>query len=92
MALGLTVRELLARVDGRELAEWEAYAQIEPWGEWRADYRAALVASVIANANRGKGTKPFTPADFMPEFGKEPAPPQTIDEQVAVFEMLKRGR
>lgn len=89
MALGLTVRELLARIDGRELAEWEAYAQIEPWGEWRADYRAALVASVIANANWGKA---FTPDDFMPEFGREPPPPQTIDEQVAIFEMLKRGR
>jgi len=27
---------------------------------------AAMVASVIANVNRGKDTEPFEPADFMP--------------------------
>jgi hypothetical protein len=32
-----------------ELAEWAAYYQCEPFGEERADLRAGIVASVIAN-------------------------------------------
>jgi hypothetical protein len=34
----------------------------------RADMHAAIVASVIANVNRGKGQKAFTPEDFMPRW------------------------
>jgi hypothetical protein len=34
----------------------------------RADMHAAIVASVIANANRGKGQKAFKPEDFMPRW------------------------
>jgi inner membrane protein involved in colicin E2 resistance len=48
------------------LTEWEIYAAIEPWGEERADLRAGIIASVIANVNRGKGQKAFTPQMFMP--------------------------
>jgi hypothetical protein len=35
--------------------------------EERAFLRAGIVASVIANCNRGKDTEPFTPQDFMPK-------------------------
>lgn len=50
--------------------EWLAYYELEPFGEVRADLRAGIVASVIANANRVKG-KAFSPQDFMPDFGGE---------------------
>lgn len=58
-------------MDSAQLAEWMAYAQLEPFGEDRADLRAGIVASVIANSNRSKGQKPFTPQQFMPQFEPE---------------------
>ena len=83
----MPVRELLARADSRELAEWRAYERIEPFGEKRADYRAGMVASVMANAWKGKDQKAFTPEDFMPEYDK---PQQATDWQSwrATFDML----
>ena len=54
-----------------QLAEWMAFAQLEPWGEERADLRAGIVASTVANVNRGKGQKTLTPQHFMPEFEPE---------------------
>lgn len=39
---------------------------------FRCDLRAGIVASVIANVNRGEKTKPFSPKDFMPCYGEEP--------------------
>jgi len=85
----MSVRELLARMDSHELAEWIAFYAIEPFGEQRADLRAAIVASVIANCNRGKNQKAFKPADFMP-FKEAPPPkkPQSMSEQQAPFKVL----
>lgn len=65
MALGCTVRELLCRVDSRELTEWLAYWGLEPWGEERADLRQAITSTLIGNANLRKGRTPFKVTDFM---------------------------
>ena len=50
-----------------------AYYNIEPFGEVRADSRAAIVASTVANTARDTKRKPqpFTPAEFMPKFGRQ---------------------
>ncbi len=48
------------------MAEFIALDRIDPWGEWRADLRAGIVASTLANVNRGKKTKAYTAKDFMP--------------------------
>lgn len=47
---------------------WMRYYAQEPFGEERADIRAAITDSVIANANRDskKRPRPFSPQDFMP--------------------------
>lgn len=65
----MTVAELLGRISSRELSEWMAYFEIEgPTGDARADWRAGMLASVIANANRDPKRSPraFEPQDFMP--------------------------
>lgn len=64
----MTVRELLARIDSRELVEWQIYYGLEPWGTETEDYRAAIVASTIANVNRDpkKQRRPLAPEAFMP--------------------------
>ena len=50
----------------QELGEWIAFYGIEPFGEERADLRAGIVSSTIANVNRGKRGKATKPTDFMP--------------------------
>jgi hypothetical protein len=62
----MTVEELSGRMSSRELSEWAAYFAIEPFGEERADLRAGIVASTIANVHAGRKGKPFAPVDFMP--------------------------
>lgn len=63
-----------------------AYYKIEPFGEERADLRAGIIASVIANANRDSKRKAFEPKDFMPRF--EAKGPQTWQEQMAIMQMI----
>lgn len=49
-----------------------AYAKTDPLSHQdRADWRAAMQASVLAEINRDKKKKPepYTAADFMPDFG-----------------------
>ena len=79
--------ELLARISSRELAEWMQYYELEPFGEERADLRAAIVATTIANSNRRKGKRAFKPADFMPRFEKKEEA-QSWEQQLAIVEAL----
>lgn len=67
----MTVGELLSRISSRELTEWRAYCALEPFGEERADLRAGIVASTMANVFRRSGTKPYKAQEFMPKFAKE---------------------
>ncbi len=48
------------------MAEFIAYDRVDPWDQSRADLRAGIIASVIANVNRGKKSKTFSARDFMP--------------------------
>lgn len=59
---------MLSEISSAQFAEWLAYSRLEPWGEDRDDLRMGIMASVIANSNRGKGKKPYKPQDFMPDF------------------------
>lgn len=43
--------------------------RLSPWNQERADLRMGILASVLANVNRGSGTKAYTADDFMPKFG-----------------------
>ena len=78
--------ELLARISSRELSEWAAFAQLEPFGEEREDLRAAIVAATVANTARDpKKQRAFVPSDFMPDFEREP---QSWEQQLQIVEML----
>lgn len=81
----MTVGELLARVSSRELAEWAAYYALEPFGDARADLRAGIVASTVANTARDpkKRRQPFQPDEFMPQF-RQQKQAQTVEEQQAI--------
>ena len=73
----MTVRELLVRISSKELAEWMAFYKLEPFGEERADIRAAIVACTMANLWRGKSQPAHRLEDFMPKF----EPPPQMDWQ-----------
>lgn len=80
----MPVGELLQRTSSRELAEWMAYAGLEPWGESRADLRMGILASLTANINRGKDQEPFKPSDFIPRFDESEAESEPEDESGGV--------
>jgi hypothetical protein len=53
----------------KQFRAWVEYAQLEPFGEERSDWRAGLVTSAIYNVNMDtRKHKPMEPADFMPKF------------------------
>lgn len=70
LALGMTVREMLSRIDSAELTEWRAYAMLEPFGEIIADQRHGILTSTLANVNRDPKKTPeaYQPKDFIPWF------------------------
>lgn len=57
----------------RLFTEWMIFYNLEPFGEQRADLRAAIVAATIANANRGKNQRAYKVEDFMPRIDADDA-------------------
>jgi hypothetical protein len=80
LKLGRTVRELERTLSYPELAEWVATYEAEPWDEWRADLRAGIVASTVANCHSTKGK--FRPRDFMPDFKRRKEQVEQTPEQM----------
>ena len=72
---------MLATMPGRMLTAWQVFYGLELRGEERADWRAGMVASVIANVNRAEGSDPLGPGDFMPKWAV--AEPAEADEEEA---------
>lgn len=83
--MGMSVKRLLTEFDSHELAEWMAYYKLEPWGEERADIRAAIVARTVASQ---WAKEPPELEAFMPF--REQDEPQTFDEMKRVLRGAKR--
>jgi len=71
-----------------EFVDWIAYSRIEPFGDERADWHAAIQAMVVAETQRGKTTrkKPYQVSDFLLNFEK--AQPKSWQSQLQFVEML----
>lgn len=65
---------MLARLPAATLAEYMAFDRIEPIGEARADLRAGIIASTIANHSMSPPKEPMRPLDFMPFARKRSGP------------------
>lgn len=52
-----------------EFTYWQAYYGLNPFGEERADLRAAMTTAKIHNVNVTKKADLVTIADCMPNFG-----------------------
>jgi len=75
----MTVSEMLSRMSGQELTDWEAYYRLEPFGAERGDLQAGIVAATLVNSFQGKGAKPVQPSDFLLQFSPDPRKAKTQD-------------
>lgn len=69
----MSPRKMLKELSLRELGQWAALWYVDPWGEERADRRAATVAYVVAETSRNSKTRsrPYRVEDFMPYLLKD---------------------
>ncbi len=80
MKLGrANVDALLRSLTAKQFVGWECYARLEPFDEIRADYRAARIAQVIANVNRGKDTNAYTDESFLLRYKEDDDEPDLVD-------------
>ena len=56
----MTYRELISRMDSSELAMWEAFYRLEPWGSDKDDLAVAVSTSIIASPWYKKPIDPFS--------------------------------
>lgn len=96
LALGRTVAELEEELSARELKEWMAFYSIEPWGEYRADVRSAMVSMLLYGANKGRNAPKLTIKDFMPFAEKEEVSQadqvKRTREKIEIMSKLSKGR
>ena len=69
--------ELLATVSSAELTEWQAFEQLEPFGD--ENRQRALLAALTYNAYRGKDAPARGVEDFLPRWGAD----EPDDDQLA---------
>ena len=85
----MTKAELLNRMSSREISEWWAFYQLEPFGR-DADFLGhAITAQTVANVHRTKDVPPYDIEDFMPTFGEKK--PQTVAEMIQFARMTTIG-
>jgi len=85
--LGKSIKEI-ERMDNRELLEWMAFYNIEPFGEERMDLRFALMTAHLISPYLKKGHK-IKLKDFMLDF--EPKKAMTAEEIKAVLMGVANG-
>ena len=79
-------------MSSKEFVEWMAYYRLEPFGDARADIRAAMICKVLADINTPKGKAHAALEDFMPRFEQpEPQEPDVMMAQVAMANMAFGG-
>ncbi len=95
------VPEMANAMPGLTLRAWQAYAEVEPFGEERADLRIAQLTALMANAHRDpKRTTAFKAKDFMFDFAgararRKRTPAQVWSElksRVLMFKEAATGR
>lgn len=84
--LGMTVGELERRMLAAEFMEWGAFADLDPFGSHREDWRSAQICTVLANAFGAK----VDVTDFMLEKPKPVAAENALETLKKHFERVPR--
>lgn len=82
---------MMAGMSSRQMAEWQAMWQIEPFGEYREDWRWSCLMALIANMMRGEKGAALSPQDFMSLLdptGETEAPPSAAERANDAFEAM----
>ena len=82
---------MMAGMSSRQMAEWQALWQLEPFGEYREDWRWACMMVLIANMMRGEKSEALSPQDFMSLLdptGETEAPPSAAERANDAFESM----
>lgn len=82
---------MLRRITAQQFQEWRAYADLEPFDEVRADYRAASIMQAILNVHRGKGKPALKLKDCVIRFGDQDGaatPEQKLKQTRLTLDML----
>lgn len=83
---------MLRSITSEQFLEWMHYDALDPFGEWRADWRSAEIVTMIANVNRDskKRKEPYKTTDFLVKFGEREAdkPRQTVKQQLSIVKMI----
>ncbi len=83
LALGRPVGELKRTISSREFTQWLAFYRLDPFGGYRQDVHAGIIASTIANVNRSRKTKAFKVEDFVVGWNEPPKPKQSVQSMKA---------
>lgn len=67
----MTVAELLSRISSKELTEWQAFYNLEPFGYEVDMFGPAQVSATLVAINSKKGSKAPQAKDFYPHLGAE---------------------
>lgn len=86
--LGRTVAELDEGMSSAEYSEWMALLRVEPWGQYRADFQAAIGAW----ASAAPWSSQVKVSDFVPEYGDRTATPTDPAKIRAFFRALSGGK
>ena len=85
----MTVTELLGRISSRDLSEWMAFSQLEPFGTEAGYVGNAITSMTVANVNREKGQKAYELMDFMPTRKKKKE--QSVSEMIQIAQVMTIG-
>ncbi len=78
---------MLRSLTAKQFYEWVAYNELEPFGEWRDDYRAASIAQMIYNVAVEKQYRKNDIGQFVLKFGEQTRR-QTPEQQKALFMLM----
>lgn len=65
LAWGIPPTEIEQEVSAADVDLMLRYYAVEPWGPWRDNAHAGVVAAAVANAFRGEKQRAFSYDDFM---------------------------
>jgi hypothetical protein len=87
----MTVEELHNRMSLGEFRRWAMFLSEEPTVGERIDLVGGIIASTLANINRGKTSKVYVPTDFMPIAARqrEAAEDALSEEEFAALQLKK---
>lgn len=70
----MSVRQCQAQIDSAEFEEWRAFDKVDPFGNWRGDLQAGIVASAAARHG--------SPFHFIPKFIRDEPSPVELKQKI----------